>query len=329
MKVVVTGGAGYIGSHTVQCLKSRGVAVHVFDDLSTGHRAAVPDAEFHELDLRRRDAVAATFAAVRPDAVIHFAAHCYVGESVVNPRKYFEDNLAATLNVLGAMVDTRCRRFVFSSTCATYGDPVRVPIPEDHPQNPVNPYGESKLFIERILHRYHEAYGLRYAALRYFNAAGADPGGRLGESHDPETHLIPLIIRAVLDPGFTLAVFGDDYPTPDGTCVRDYIHIEDLATAHVLALDGLAERPFMRFNLGNGAGYSVREVIESARRITGHPIPAVVHPRRPGDPAILIAASARIQKELGWQPKHPDLDRIIESAWRWHLAHPNGYEETR
>lgn len=321
MKVVVTGGAGYIGSHTVQCLRRRGMAVHVFDDLSTGHRAAVLDAEFRELDLRHREAVAAAFATVRPDAVIHFAAHCYVGESVVNPRKYFEDNLATTLNVLGAMVDTRCRRFVFSSTCATYGDPVRVPIPEDHPQQPVNPYGESKLFIERILHRYHEAYGLRYAALRYFNAAGADPDGRLGESHDPETHLIPLIIRAVLDPGFSLTVFGDDYPTPDGTCIRDYIHVTDLADAHVRALDRLAATDgSFALNLGTGHGYSVLEMIRRLEAIAGRPVQRTTGPRRAGDPPVLVAAADRAAALLGWQCTHSSIDEILATAWRWHQA---------
>ncbi|HOT00130.1 MAG TPA: UDP-glucose 4-epimerase GalE [Acidobacteriota bacterium] len=321
MKVVVTGGAGYIGSHTVQCLRRRGMAVHVFDDLSTGHRAAVLDAEFRELDLRHREAVAAAFATVRPDAVIHFAAHCYVGESVVNPRRYFEDNLATTLNVLGAMVDTRCRRFVFSSTCATYGDPVRVPIPEDHPQHPVNPYGESKLFIERILHRYHEAYGLRYAALRYFNAAGADPDGRLGESHDPETHLIPLIIRAVLDPGFSLTVFGDDYPTPDGTCIRDYIHVTDLADAHVRALDRLAATDgSFALNLGTGHGYSVLEMIRRLEAIAGRPVQRTTGPRRAGDPPVLVAAADRAAALLGWQCTHSSIDEILATAWRWHQA---------
>ncbi len=321
MKVVVTGGAGYIGSHTVQCLRRRGMAVHVFDDLSTGHRAAVLDAEFRELDLRHREAVAAAFATVRPDAVIHFAAHCYVGESVVNPRRYFEDNLATTLNVLGAMVDTRCRRFVFSSTCATYGDPVRVPIPEDHPQHPVNPYGESKLFIERILHRYHEAYGLRYAALRYFNAAGADPDGRLGESHDPETHLIPLIIRAVLDPGFSLTVFGDDYPTPDGTCIRDYIHVTDLADAHVRALDRLAATDgSFALNLGTGHGYSVLEMIRRLEAIAGRPVQRTTGPRRAGDPPVLVAAADRAAALLGWRCTHSSIDEILATAWRWHQA---------
>lgn len=321
MKVVVTGGAGYIGSHTVQCLRRRGLVVHVLDDLSTGHRAAVPDAELHELDLRRREAVAAVFAAVRPDAVIHFAAHCYVGESVVNPRKYFEDNLTTTLNVLGAMVDTRCRRFVFSSTCATYGDPVRVPIAEDHPQNPVNPYGESKLFIERILHRYHEAYGLRYAALRYFNAAGADPDGRLGESHDPETHLIPLIIRAVQDPGFSLTVFGDDYPTPDGTCIRDYIHVTDLADAHVRALDRLAATDgSFALNLGTGHGYSVLEVIRRLETVAGRPVKRTSGPRRAGDPPVLVAAADRAAALLDWQCTRSSIDEILATAWRWHQA---------
>jgi UDP-glucose-4-epimerase GalE len=321
MKVVVTGGAGYIGSHTVQCLRRRGAAVHVLDDLSTGHRAAAGDAEFLELDLRRREAVAAAFAAIRPDAVIHFAAHCYVGESVVNPRKYFEDNLATALNVLGAMVDAGCRRFIFSSTCATYGDPLRVPIPEDHPQNPVNPYGESKLFIERILRRYHEAYGLRYAALRYFNAAGADPDGRLGESHNPETHLIPLMIRAVREPEFTLTVFGDDYPTPDGTCIRDYIHVTDLAEAHVRALDRLAAAAgSFALNLGTGRGHSVLEIIRRLEAVAGRPVKYAVGPRRAGDPPELVAAADEARAMLGWTCSHSSIDSILSTAWRWHQA---------
>ncbi len=321
MKVVVTGGAGYIGSHTVQCLRRRGAAVHVLDNLSTGHRAAVDDAEFHELDLRRREAVAATLAAIRPDAVIHFAAHCYVGESVANPRKYFEDNLATALNVLGAMVDADCRRFIFSSTCATYGEPRQVPIPEDHPQNPVNPYGESKLFIERIMRRYHEAYGLRYAALRYFNAAGADPEGRLGESHDPETHLIPLMIRAVLDPGFTLTVYGDDYPTPDGTCIRDYIHVTDLADAHARALDRLTVTDdSLALNLGTGHGYSVLEMIRRLEIVSGRPVKRTIGPRRAGDPPVLIAAAGNAGALLDWCCAHSSLDEILATAWRWHQA---------
>jgi UDP-glucose-4-epimerase GalE len=319
MTVLVTGGAGYIGSHTVRLLRSRGEDVRVADDLSAGHAESVPGVPLHVLDLRDRPAVQALFDALRPEAVIHFAARCYVGESVENPRKYFEDNLGTALNVLGAMTDSGCRRFVFSSTCATYGEPRTVPIPEDHPQDPVNPYGESKLFIERILRRYDAAYGLKSVSLRYFNAAGADASGDIGESHAPETHLIPLMIRAILDPAFTLTVFGDDYPTPDGTCIRDYIHVTDLAEAHARALEHLRLTGRSdAFNLGTGSGHSVREMIARLEALTGRPVQRRAGPRREGDPPALVADAGKAAREMGWQCRHSDIGSILSTAWKWH-----------
>jgi len=334
MRVLVSGGAGYIGSTVAQQLLEAGHNVTILDNLSSGHLAAVPPgATFVRGDTLDRAALDATLAGAGFEAILHFAAFIEAGESMREPGRFFRNNVTGSLNLIEAAVAHGVGRFVFSSTAGVYASKDG-PLAEDDPVAPASVYGATKYMVEQALEWHHRIYQgtplglpLRVAVLRYFNAAGA--AGPRGEAHRPETHLIPLVLQVALGKRKEIAIFGDDYPTPDGTCVRDYIHIEDLATAHVLALDGLAERPFMRFNLGNGAGYSVREVIESARRITGHPIPAVVHPRRPGDPAILIAASARIQQELGWQPKHPDLDRIIESAWRWHLAHPNGYEETR
>jgi UDP-glucose-4-epimerase GalE len=319
-RVLVTGGAGYIGSHTVLLLNEQGYDVHVVDDLSAGHREAVEETPLHIADLRDRAIVGELFARLRPDAVIHFAAHCYVGESVTNPRKYFEDNLLAGLNVLGAMLDVGCRDLVFSSTCATYGEPEQVPIPESHPQHPVNPYGETKLFLEKILHRYEEAFGLRSASLRYFNAAGADPAGRLGESHDPETHLIPLMVRAIMDPDYTLTVFGDDYPTADGTCIRDYIHVLDLGQAHLLAMEYLArEERSIRLNLGTGSGFSVRQMIDQLESIAGRPVKKRIGPRRPGDPPRLVARADQARELLGWSCRWSSIGNILESAWRWHL----------
>jgi len=319
-RVLVTGGAGYIGSHTVRRLAEHGYDVVVVDNLSAGHREAVEGFPLHVLDLRDGQALAGLFARLRPAAVIHFAAHCYVGESVIQPRKYFEDNLLAGLNVLGAMLDSGCRTIVFSSSCATYGEPEQVPIPESHSQHPVNPYGETKLFLEKILHRYDAAYGIHSASLRYFNAAGADPAGRLGESHEPETHLIPLMIRAILDPHYTLTVFGDDYPTPDGTCIRDYIHVLDLAQAHLLAMEYVFQKEqSLQLNLGTGSGFSVRQMIRHLERIAGSPVKHVIGPRRPGDPPRLVASADAARRRLGWDCQWSAIDRILETAWRWHL----------
>ncbi|MBN1826111.1 MAG: UDP-glucose 4-epimerase GalE [Candidatus Eisenbacteria bacterium] len=326
MKILVTGGAGYIGSHTVKELVRAGHKPVVLDDLSEGHRPAVRGAPLHVFSLADRERLAALFEAERFEAVVHFAAHCYVGESMEDPLKYWRNNTANALNLLEATVAAGVRAFVFSSTCATYGEPERIPLTEDHPQNPVNVYGETKLAVERMLRSADRAYGLRYAALRYFNAAGADPEGELGEDHDPETHLIPLVLQVALGKRPEIRVFGDDYETPDGTCIRDYIHVVDLAQAHILALRHLAGGGgSLAVNVGTGRGYSVREVIECARGVSGHPIPAVVDQRRPGDPARLVAGNDMVRRLLGWAPRYPDLEDVVSSAWNWHRDHPDGY----
>ncbi len=319
-KVLVTGGAGYIGCHTVRSLREAGHSVCVVDDLSKGHAGAVPaDVPLHVFNLHERERLRSVMADFRPEAVVHFAAHSYVGESVTNPRKYFEDNLGVTLNLLGAMLDASCPCFVLSSTAATYGDPVEIPMRETHPQNPVNPYGETKLFLERILNRYREAYGLRYATLRYFNAAGAHPDGTLGESHDPETHLIPLMARAILDDSYTLNVFGDDYPTPDGTCIRDYVHVLDLADAHLRAMERLwSGQGELVLNLGTGTGFSVMEMIRRFESVAGRPMKRLLGPRRPGDPPSLVASGEKARQLLGWECRHSSIDTILETAWQWH-----------
>jgi UDP-glucose-4-epimerase GalE len=323
--VLVTGGAGYIGSHTTRALVERGVAAVVLDDLSTGWRAALR-APFEEVDLCDRRRLDAVFARHRPRAVIHFAAKTYVGESVEKPAIYYQANVVATWNLLEAMRAAECREIVFSSTCATYGDPQRVPLDEDHPQAPISPYGRTKLHMEHMLQDYARAYGFRIAALRYFNAAGAARDGSLGEVHVPETHLIPLVLQVALGQRERIALFGDDYPTPDGTCVRDYIHVEDLADAHLRALAALqGGASTLAVNLGTGTGYSVREVVEVARRITGRPIPSVVAARRPGDPPILVSGGTRARDLLGWTPARPAIAEIVEDAWRFHRAHPDGY----
>jgi UDP-glucose 4-epimerase len=297
--------------------------VIVYDNLIKGHRAAVaPEAEFIAGDLRERGKLLGVCRGHGVEAVIHMAASSLVGESVRAPHAYFENNLAAGLGLLDAMLETGIRRLVFSSTAAVYGEPAQVPITEDAPLAPTNPYGESKLGFERLLRWYEGAYGLRSACLRYFNAAGASE--RCGEDHDPETHLIPLVLRVAAGEAGHVQIFGEDYPTPDGTCVRDYIHVADLAEAHVLALASL-EQGSRIYNLGYGGGYSVREVVEMARQVTGRTIPTEAAPRRPGDPAVLIASPDLIMRDLGWQPRLSELDTIIESAWRWHLAHPKGY----
>ncbi|HET9699444.1 MAG TPA: UDP-glucose 4-epimerase GalE [Burkholderiales bacterium] len=323
MNVLVVGGAGYIGSHMVKLLHARGHAVVTLDDLSTGYRDAVVRGEFVQGTLADRAALDRLFASRRFEAVMHFASFIQVGESVSAPAKYYANNFSNTLTLLDAMMAAGVKRFIFSSTAAIFGEPVTPLIAEDHPQRPVNPYGRSKWMVEQALADYGRAYGLRAACLRYFNAAGADPEGELGERHDPETHLIPLVLQAASGRRPHIGVFGDDYPTPDGTCVRDYIHIVDLCEAHLLALDRLmAEERSLAFNLGNGTGFSVREVIEAARRVTGRPIAVTVSPRRAGDPAQLVADSARARAGLGWTPRYADLETIIDHAWSWEQKHP-------
>ena len=319
--ILVTGGAGYIGSHTCKALAAAGYTPVSLDNLVYGHRWAVRWGPLVEADLADRAAIAQALREHAIEAVIHFAAYAYVGESMSDPGKYFRNNVANTLNLLDAMKDAGVGRIVFSSTCATYGVPEAVPIAEDHPQRPVNPYGESKLFVERALHWHGVAHDLRWMALRYFNAAGADPDGEIGEDHDPETHLIPLAIRAAQGGGPALAIFGGDYATPDGTAVRDYIHVTDLAAAHVRALDDLlAGGASAAFNLGTGQGASVREVIAAVAAVAGRPVPVREAPRRAGDPPVLVADPRRAMERLGWRPLHSRLPRIVETAWRWHEA---------
>jgi UDP-glucose-4-epimerase GalE len=328
MRIVVTGGAGYIGSHTVALLRSNGHDVTVIDDLSTGHREAVPADCLVECELKNRSCLIEIFRDRQVEAVVHFAASCYVGESVSDPAKYYNNNLVGTLSLLDAMRAASVSRIVFSSTCATYGIPSLVPITEDESQNPVNPYGFTKLAIERAMIDYGNAYGLGAVALRYFNASGAAADGSIGEDHDPETHLIPLVLQTALGQRPHIQVFGTDYPTPDGTCIRDYIHVEDLADAHLRAIQQIRPGELRAFNLGTGRGYSVREAIDLSRKITGRAIAVVEAPRRAGDPPALVAAAGKARRELGWQPRHATLDTIIESAWRWHREHPHGYSGT-
>ena len=317
--ILVTGGAGYIGSHYVQYATQRGEEVVVLDNLAYGHREAVPaGVPFVEGEMGDRALLDSVFTKYPIEAVVHFAAYAYVGESVTAPSKYYHNNTVAALTVLDAMRDHNVGTFIFSSTCATFGDPQYLPMDEQHPQNPINPYGESKYFDERILKAYDRAYGLKFTALRYFNAAGADPEGRIGESHDPETHLIPLILQVAMGRRENISVFGSDYDTPDGTCIRDYIHILDLAAAHDLALKRLnagGESDF--YNLGSERGYSVREVIATCERITGKTIPIVESPRRAGDPPRLVATALKARADLGWTPKYQDLEPIITTAWNW------------
>jgi UDP-glucose 4-epimerase len=323
MKVLVTGGAGYIGSVVTKQLITAGESVVVFDNLSQGHREAVhPEAEFVLGDLADRDDVDAVFATHRPDAVMHFASNTLVGESMEQPFLYLGDNVTNGLNLLRSAVDHGVQRFILSSTANLFDEPEAIPIDEDECIVPGSPYGESKFILERYLRWLDRIYGFRYAALRYFNAAGAST--RYGEDHDPETHLIPLVLQVALGQREKIYIFGDDYPTRDGSCVRDYVHVIDLAQAHILALHAL-DQGSRRYNLGNGQGFSVKEVIEVAREVTGHPIPAEVTERRPGDPAVLIAGSETIREELGWTPQYPALRDIIETAWQWHRVHPHGY----
>ncbi|MEZ5293930.1 MAG: UDP-glucose 4-epimerase GalE [Vicinamibacterales bacterium] len=324
-RVLVTGGAGYIGSHTAKALVAAGHDVVVLDDLSAGHAEAVRGLPLITARVHDQDAVRRALAAHRIDAVMHFAAWLAVGESVRDPGKYYENNLTGSLRLLDAMVAEGVTRFVFSSTCATYGEPQRLPLTEDHPQHPVNAYGESKLAVERALTHFDRAHGLRSIALRYFNAAGADPDGELGEDHEPEIHLIPLAIAAARG-GAGLKVFGLDYPTPDGTCLRDYVHVADLADAHVRALAALeAGAPSAQYNVGTGRPWSVREVIDTVGRVVGAPVDWTPAPRRDGDPSALYASSAKVQAELGWRPVMSDLETIVSHAARWHAARPGGY----
>jgi len=319
--ILIVGGAGFIGSHTAKLVAAAGHKPVVFDNLSSGHRWALRWGVFEEGDLCDRDAIDRVLARHAVDAVIDFAAHIEVGESVRNPSKYFRNNLVNTLNLLDAMIGKGVQRIVFSSTAAVYGEPLAVPIPEDHRLLPVNPYGESKLFVERTLRWYGEAYGLRWAVLRYFNAAGADPGGEIGEDHAPESHLIPLAIKAALGQRGELQVFGTDYPTPDGTAVRDYIHVVDLADAHLLALAHLAAgKPSFAANVGTGAGHSVREVIAAVERVSGRTVPRREVGRRPGDPPALVADAGLARQLLNFRPRYPDLSTIVEHAWKWHAS---------
>jgi UDP-glucose-4-epimerase GalE len=323
--VLVTGGAGYIGSHTAKALQRAGFRVVVFDNLSAGHRGAVQYGELVEGDITDVAGVRSALRRHAASAVVHFAAFLDVGESVREPARYYRNNVIGALSVLESMVAESVRSFVFSSTCATYGEPIETPIPETHPQRPINSYGETKLAVERALAHFERAYGIRWTALRYFNAAGADPDGEIGEDHTPEIHLIPRAIHAATG-GPALEVFGDDYPTPDGTCLRDYVHVSDLADAHVRALKMLVERGTSgAYNLGTGRPHSVREVIAAVERVSGRKVPWTVGPRRKGDPAVLYAASAHAQAELRWMPQFLDLDSIVRTAWAWHRAHPNGY----
>ena len=324
MKVLVSGGAGYIGSVAVDALIAADHDVIVFDNLYMGHRKAVnPKAEFVEADLGDADKVLETMQKHKPNAVMHFAAFSLVGESMENPAKYLGTNVTNGLNLIEAAVNSGVERFILSSTAALFGSPETIPISENEPLSPGNPYGESKFFIERILRWYNETHGLKFAALRYFNAAGCTE--LKGEDHTPESHLIPLVLQVALGQRDEIKIFGDDYETPDGTCIRDYIHVSDLADAHILALDALEKHDVLQYNLGNGSGFSVKEVIETSRKVTGHPIPADTVARRAGDPAILVADSTKIKSELGWDPKFPDIESIVSSAWNWHNKHPEGY----
>jgi UDP-glucose 4-epimerase len=323
MNVLVTGGAGYIGSICTEELLNAGHTVTVYDDLSEGHRSAVDSRAAFILGRPEEDGnILKAVQQARPEAIVHFAANALVGESMVNPSKYFRNNVVNGLKLLDAAVAAGVKKFVFSSTCATYGPPDRVPMTEDLPQRPINPYGESKLMFEKMLHWYRELHHLEFVAFRYFNAAGAS--ARFGEHHRTETHLIPNVLRVPLGQARHCEIFGTDYPTPDGTCIRDYIHIIDLAQAHVLALEP-GKRGF--YNLGNGDGYSVREVIRMCEKVTGKSIPTIEKTRRPGDPPKLVASAAKAMRELGWKPRYPSLEDIVKTAWAWHQQHQKGYAD--
>jgi UDP-glucose 4-epimerase len=319
MNILVTGGAGYIGSHCCKALSQKGFQPITIDNLVYGHKGFVKWGQFYKGDVGRPAVLEKCFADHQIDAVMHFAAYAYVGESVDDPMKYYGNNVLNTIQLLRTALENGVKHFVFSSTCSTYGNPEEIPIREDHPQNPINPYGKTKRMIEEILADCQAAYGLKSISLRYFNAAGADPAAEIGEDHDPETHLIPLVLDVAADKSPAIKVFGNDYETADGTCIRDYIHVTDLAQAHILALEQLIDGADSNvYNLGNGQGFSVLEVIERVRKITGKDIPVENTDRRPGDPPVLIASNEKAVKELGWKPQYADLDDIIGTAWRWH-----------
>ncbi|GIM46766.1 UDP-glucose 4-epimerase GalE [Collibacillus ludicampi] len=327
MAVLVTGGAGYIGSHAVVELLAQGEEVIVLDNLQKGHRRAVMAETFYQGDVRDAELLEKIFTTHDVEAVIHFAADSLVGESVYEPLKYYDNNVVAAQRLLTKMKEHGVNKIVFSSTAATYGEPKHVPIRETDPTEPTNPYGETKLAIEKMLKWCDQAYGIKYVSLRYFNVAGAHADGLIGEDHDPETHLIPIVLQVALGQRDSISIFGDDYPTEDGTCIRDYIHVMDLANAHWLALKRLREAGESGiYNLGNGTGFSVKQVIETAREVTGHPIPARIAPRRAGDPAVLIASYDKAQNELGWVQRYDSLEEIIRTAWNWHKKNPKGYK---
>ncbi|WP_372720491.1 UDP-glucose 4-epimerase GalE [Novipirellula sp.] len=327
MNVLVVGGAGYIGSHAVRLLLDAGHSVTVYDNLSRGHAASVPDGMLVQGELSDRTKVVQTLRDKNIDAVMHFAAFALVNESVNDPALYYRNNVIDAVELLDAMREADVKKIVFSSTTATYGEPDTVPIPETTPQNPINPYGFTKMVFEHALADYAAAYSFGYAALRYFNAAGARPDGSIGEDHDPETHLIPIVLQVALGQRDAITIFGDDYATEDGTCVRDYIHVDDLGAAHLLALDKIELGKGLCVNLGTGRGTSVREIIEACREVTGHPIPEKMGPRRAGDPSELIADARMAKQRLGWQPKYMDVKSIVQTAWKWHQAHPHGYSK--
>lgn len=326
MRILVVGGAGYIGSHAVRLLNDVGHDVWILDNLVCGHAEAVPDGRLIRADLADREGLENVLRDHAITAVMHFAAYALVGESVENPAKYYLNNVVGSINLLEAMRAVGVSRMVFSSTAATYGVPDVSPIPETTPTHPINPYGRTKLIIERAMADYAHAYGLGYTVLRYFNACGASEDAKIGEDHAIETHIIPLLLQVALGQRENVTVYGCDYPTQDGTCIRDYIHVSDLADAHLRALEAIVPGQGATYNIGTGSGFSVLEVVEAARRVTGHPIPVVMGPRRPGDPPSLVASPDALKRELGWSPRYTDIEAIIASAWKWHFSHPHGYK---